>query len=227
MAGDGRSELNFWWRIGVALVGMALHLCFRMRVSGVGRVPARGPAILAGNHLSAVDGVILAQVVGGRRKRMTRFLVAAEFFERGWLAWALRLYRQIPLRRGQGDTSAIGEVVRTIRGGALAGILPEGKVNPDPDAGLLRGKRGIARVALVAGVSVVPVGIWGPQDRWPRDGLRLSRPWRLPLALSFGEPIEPQGDGSSSADLQAFTELVMTAIGKQVDEARAMTERAR
>jgi len=225
VAGHGRSELTFWWRAGVSLVGVALHLCFRMRVSGVERVPVRGPAILVGNHLSAIDGIILAQVVGSRRKRMTRFLVAAEFFERGWLAWALRLYRQIPLRRGRGDTGAIDEVLRTIRAGALAGILPEGKVNPDPDAGLQRGKRGVARIALAAGVPVVPAGIWGPQERWPRDGLRLDRPWRLPLAVSFAEPIQPRGDVSSSAGLQAFTDLVMTEIGKQVDEARAMTER--
>lgn len=223
MAGHGRSELTFWWRVGVALVGVVLHLCFRMRVSGVGRVPARGPVILAGNHLSAIDGIILAQVVGSRRKRMTRFLVAAEFFEQGWLAWTLRLYRQIPLRRGRGDTGALDEVLRTIRAGALAGILPEGKVNADPYAGLQRGKRGLARVALAAAVPVVPVGIWGPQERWPRDGLRLDRPWRLPLAVSFGYPIEPRGDASSTADLQAFTDLVMTEIGKRVDKARAMT----
>jgi len=216
----GRRELTFWWRVGVALVGAALHACFRMRVSGIDHVPTRGPAIVAGNHLSALDGVILAQIIGSRRERITRFLVAAEFFGRRRLAWALRLYRQIPLRRGQGDEGALDEALRTIRAGALAGILPEGKVNPDPDAGLQRGKRGVARIALAAGAPVIPVGIWGPQGRWPRDGLRLDRPWRLPLAISFGPPIQPHGDPVSSADLQAFTDLVMTEIGKRVDEAR-------
>jgi 1-acyl-sn-glycerol-3-phosphate acyltransferase len=201
---------------------MLFRTCFRMSVAGIDRVPARGPAILAGNHLSALDGIFLAQVVGARRGRETRFLVAAEFFKRRRIAWALRLYRQIPLRRGEGDTRAIDEAVRTIRAGALAGIYPEGKVNPDPDLGLLRGRRGIARIALVADVPVVPVGIWGPQYRWPRNGLHFRRPWRPVLGLSFGEPIEPKGDPSSPTDMRAFSEQVMEAISKQVDEARAL-----
>jgi 1-acyl-sn-glycerol-3-phosphate acyltransferase len=227
VAGRRRSELNLWWRLGVAAVGFATHLCFRVRVRGLRSVPAEGPAILAGNHLSAVDGPILGQVIGSRLRRMTRFLVAAEFFEERRLRWALRLYSQIPVRRGRGDAGALDEVLRTIRGGVLAGLYPEGKVNPDPDAGLQRGKRGIARIALAAGVPVIPVGIWGPQARWPRDGLHLRRPWRPTVGLSFGEPIEPQGDARSPSDLRLFTEQVMDAIGKQVDEAKALTQRAR
>jgi 1-acyl-sn-glycerol-3-phosphate acyltransferase len=227
VAARGGSELNLWWRIGVALTGAVFHLCFRMRVRGLERVPRSGPAVLAGNHLSAIDGVVLGHVVGSRLKRMTRFLVAAEFFESKRLGWALRLYSQIPLRRGEGDIGAIDEAVRTIRGGALSGIYPEGKVNPDPDAGLQRGRRGIARLALVAGAPVIPVGIWGPQHRWPRDGLHFRRPWRPALGMSFGEPIEPKGDPSSPPDLRMFTEQVMTAISKQVDGARALAEGAR
>ncbi len=159
VSGPGSGELNVWWRIGVILVGAFFRIWFRLRVAGVEHVPTRGPAVLAGNHLSAIDGIFLAQVVGARRRRETRFLVAAEFFKRRRIAWALKLYRQIPLRRGEGDRRAIDEAVRTIRAGAMSGIYPEGRVNPDPDAGMLRGRRGIARIALAAGAPVVPVGI--------------------------------------------------------------------
>jgi 1-acyl-sn-glycerol-3-phosphate acyltransferase len=157
---------------------------------------------------------------------MTRFLVAAEFFRKAKVAWALRLYRQIPLRRGLGDTGALDEALATIRTGAFAGIFPEGKVNPGPDGGLQRGRSGVGRIALATGAPVIPVGIWGTQDRWPHPGLHWRRPWRPTVALAYGEPIEPRGDPASAEDVQVFVDLVMTGIAKQVEQARAMTERS-
>jgi 1-acyl-sn-glycerol-3-phosphate acyltransferase len=217
------SELDGWWHVGLALVGAAFGVCFRYMVIGVEHVPARGPAILACNHVSALDGVFLGLVSGRERKRMTRFLVASEFFQRRRVAWALRLYRQIPVRRGARDSGALDEAVRAIREGALAGIFPEGRVNPDPAAGLQRGHRGMATIALAARVPVVPVGIWGTQDRWPRDGLLFTSPLRPRVALVFGAPIEPSGDVSSRGDVTEFTARVMGAIGKLVDKAQAGT----
>lgn len=209
------------------VVGPFLRLWFRVRHSGTRLVPARGPAILAANHVSSLDGVFLALVVGEGRRRMTRFLAAAEFFRSPWLGWALRLYGQIPIRRGEGDAGALDEAVRTIELGALACVFPEGKVNPDPEGELQRGRTGTARIALATGAPVVPVGIWGTQHRWPHRGLHLRRPIRRTVALSFGEPMEPRGDVGSADDLQRFTELVMTEIARRVAEARAMVETGR
>jgi 1-acyl-sn-glycerol-3-phosphate acyltransferase len=222
-----RGDLNGWWRFGVPVVGVLWRLLFRLVVSGERNVPSSGPAIVAGNHVSALDGVVLAMVTGERPRRMTRFLVAAEFFRKRRVAWALRLYRQIPLRRGEGDSVALDEAIETVRDGALAGIFPEGKVNPDPDGGLQRGRTGVARIALAAGAPVIPVGIWGTQDRWPHPGLHLRHPWRPTTALAYGEPIEPRGDPNAVEDVQLFTDLVMTGIAKQVEQARALAEHRR
>jgi 1-acyl-sn-glycerol-3-phosphate acyltransferase len=219
-----RGDLNGWWRFGVLLVGFVWRLLFRTRVEGAERVPATGPAIVAANHVSGMDGVALALVTGQRCRRMTRFLVAAEFFDRKWFGWALRLYRQIPLRRGQGDLPALEEALATIRGGALAGIFPEGTVNPDPEAGVQRGRRGVARIAAATGAPVVPVGVWGTQHRWPKSGLHVRRPWRPAFAVSYGEPIQPEGDPRAPDDIQLFAEQIMTAIGKQAAQARALAE---
>ena len=216
--------MNGWWRFGVAAVGFVWWLLFRTRVESAERVPATGPAIVAANHVSGMDGVALALVTGRHARRMTRFLVAAEFFHSRWFGWALRLYRQIPLRRGEGDRLALAEAVATIRGGALAGIFPEGRVNPDPEAGVQRGRRGVARVALVTGAPVVPVGMWGTQRRWPKSGLHLRRPWRPVFAVSYGDPIPVHGDPASPTDVQLFAEEIMTAIAKQADQARALAE---
>jgi 1-acyl-sn-glycerol-3-phosphate acyltransferase len=213
-------DLNGWWRFGLAVVGFVSRLLFRIRVTGAERLPARGPAIVAANHISMLDGVALALVTSHRSRRMTRFLVAAEFFAKPMVAWALRLYRQIPLERGRADTGALDEAVATIQAGALAGIFPEGTVNPDPEAGLQRGRSGVGRIALRTRAPVIPVGIWGTQARWPKSGLHIQPPWRSSVAIAYGEPIEPAGSADSVEDVQVFTDLVMTGIAKQVAEAK-------
>jgi len=215
-----RGDLNGWWWFGIVVVGFFWHILFRLRVEGAHRVPSSGPAIVAGNHVSALDGVALALTTSSRSGRMTRFLVAAEFFRKLWYGWALRLYRQIPLRRGQRDQGAID----TIRGGALAGIFPEGTVNPEPGGGLMRGRRGAARIALATDAPVVPVGIWGTQARWPRSGLHFRRPWRPVVAISYGEPIPPRGDPGSAADVEAFTSVIMEALAEQALRAKELAE---
>jgi 1-acyl-sn-glycerol-3-phosphate acyltransferase len=222
MARRDNGDLNAWWRTGLRLIQPLVALCFRLRVVGVERVPA-GAAILAGNHVSALDGVLLAIATGRGARRMTRFLVAAEFFAKRRFGWALRLYRQIPLRRGARDAAALNEAVSTVAGGALAGIFPEGEVNPNPAAGLQRGHTGIARIALTAHAPVVPVGLWGTQDRWPASGLRLRPPLRPVVAIVFGEAIAPTGRPDVAEDVQAFTDSVMDAVEEQVAVSRAIT----
>ena len=219
-----RGDLSGWWLFGIAVVGFFGRVLFRLRVEGADRVPSSGSAIVAGNHVSALDGVALALATGSRGRRMTRFLVAAEFFRKLWCGWALRLYRQIPIRRGARDQGALDVAIETIRGGALAGIFPEGTVNPEPEAGLLRGRKGAARIALATDAPVVPVGIWGTQARWPKPGLHLRPPWRPAVAISYGEPIPPKGDAGSAADVQAFADVITDAVAAQAERARELAE---
>ena len=178
---------------------------------------------MAANHVSGMDGVLFALTTAERAGRMTRFLVAAEFFRRPVVGWALHRFRHIPVRRGEGDIGALDEARDVVVGGTLAGIFPEGKVNPDPRS-MQRGKSGVARLALSSGAPVVPAGIWGTQTRWPKAGLNFHRPLRTTHVVAYGEPIPAAGDPSSVNDVQTFTELVMSAISKQVDEARAIAE---
>ena len=219
-----RGDLSGWWLFGIAVVGFFSRVLFRLRVEGADRVPSSGSAIVAGNHVSALDGVALALATGSRGRRMTRFLVAAEFFRKLWCGWALRLYRQIPIRRGERDQGALDVAIEMIRGGALAGIFPEGTVNPEPGAGLMRGRKGAARIALATDAPVVPVGIWGTQARWPKAGLHLRRPWRPVVAISYGEPIPAKGDAGSAADVQAFADVITDAIAAQAERARELAE---
>ncbi len=201
---------------------LLLRAAFRVRVEGISNIPASGPAILAFNHVSVIDGPALAIEVARRTRRESRFLVASEVFSKFFFGWALRSFDQIPIRRGQGDAHALDEAIRTVEAGAIAAIAPEGRVNDDPEAGLQRARRGVARLALPTGAPVIPVGLWGSQVRWPKSGLRFGRPWRPRLAFVFGEPIDPYGDPELVTDIETFSECVRGAIADQVVRARRM-----
>jgi 1-acyl-sn-glycerol-3-phosphate acyltransferase len=216
-----RGDLNAWWRFGVPVVIPMVRALFRVRVTGIHHVPLEGPAILAFVHISVLDGPCLAAEVAWRRRRMVRFLVAAEVFGVPVIGSILRWYRQIPVRRGAKDAAALEEVIATIRHGALGAVAPEGAVNPKPGE-LQRIRSGIARVALPTGAPVIPVGIWGTHRRWSKSGRHWGSPLRPRLGLAFGEPIEPRGDVSEQDDIDAFRERVREALERQLAEARML-----
>jgi 1-acyl-sn-glycerol-3-phosphate acyltransferase len=218
------SELNRWWSVVSAVADVMMRAIFRVHVEGEKNVPLQGPAIIAFNHVSVLDGPVVGVVVARRTRRESRFLVAAEVFRQRLAGRVLRSFDQIPIRRGEGDSKALEEAVRTVASGAIAAIAPEGRVNEDGATEMVPFHRGVARLALATMAPVVPVGIWGTQLRWPRSGLRYRRPWRPRLAFAFGEAVAPAGDPTDGDDLAAFTQRVREAIEGQVVRARAVAE---
>src|SRR5712691_7283655 len=139
-------------------VGVAIQAAFRLRVSGVGNVPSAGGALLAYNHISVIDALAVALPVFDDG-RVVHFFALQQDFERRFLGPVLRGTRQIPIRRGLGDWEAIETSAGFLKEGMLAGIAPEGTVGDG--ATLMPGQKGAARIALMAGAPVVPVGLWG------------------------------------------------------------------
>jgi len=220
-----RDALGIGARTFVRVLSWGVRAAFRIRVEGIENVPAVGSAVAAANHVSALDGVLLGVVIWWRGRRATRFLIAAEFFRKPLFGAVLRACRHIPIHRGQGDSGALDRAVAAAAGGSVVGIFPEGRVNPARDGPLQRGRTGSARIALAAGAPVVPVGIWGTQDRWPKSGLRRSRPFRTVVAFSFGPPLTLRGEAASYDDTRAATDVLMGALEAQVVAARALAER--
>jgi 1-acyl-sn-glycerol-3-phosphate acyltransferase len=190
-------ELNRWWRIGLRIVTPFVRLVFRTHVEGLEHLPSSGATIVAFNHISALDGPVLAIEI-------------------------LRRYDQIPIRRGEGDDSALEAALDAVREGGLLAMSPEGTVNADPDT-LMRIRSGVSRIALPSGAPVVPVGIWGTHRRWPRSGLSWARPWRPRLAIVFGEPLLPSGDNDDDADVEAFGARLRRHLVRQVERARSLS----
>lgn len=214
--GDGR-EMNWIWTIGAPLVRAIIGVVFRLRIEGVEHVPRRGPVIVAPNHVSVLDGPAVVATVGTHRWRATRNLIAAEIFS-GLTGWILRQARQIPIRRGTGDTGALDEAVAAVLGGACAGVFPEGRVSDDPTAGLQRIRSGLTRIALPTGAPVIPVGIWGTQRLWSKTGIDRAALLRRPsLAIVFGPPLLPAGSTPSE-----FRERYREALEVQLARARQL-----
>jgi 1-acyl-sn-glycerol-3-phosphate acyltransferase len=202
-------------------MGPLFHLLFRIRYRGREHIPPEGGLILASNHISVLDPVIIAMSVT-TTGRAVRFLAAAEFFRKPFIGWGLRRIRQIPIRRGASDRRALEQAAGVIRRGALAGIFPEGTLSPD--GAPLPGKRGAARIALASGVPILPCGIWGTRARWPRGGIRWTRPLRPKVVVAFGPLLEPAGRLEDPNDVQTLTDLIMAAIAEQTGRARAEVE---
>jgi 1-acyl-sn-glycerol-3-phosphate acyltransferase len=214
-------EISGWWRLGLAVLRPAFAVFYRRETKGGQYIPRSGCAIVASNHRSVVDGVLVA-LVGAESGRATRFLVAAEIFDVRAFGWILRTFDQIPIRRGSQDAAALDQAISALREGSLAGIFPEGRVNDHPE--MLRGRTGVARIALAAGAPIVPLGLWGTQTRWPRGGVRWSLPLRPRAVVEIGPPIEARGDVSSPADVRALTDEVMTSIESCAAKARSRAQ---
>ena len=172
------------------IVGVVFRVVWRPRVVGVEHVPGSGPVIIASNHLSFIDSVVIPLAV----PRRVRFLAKAEYFEgrglrgRGTAAF-FRLIDAVPVRRtGNRDSMRSLELaLEVLRDGSAFGIYPEG--TRSRDGRLYRGRTGVGWLALTSGAPVVPVALTGTDQVQPvgAHGVRVR-----PVTIRFGEPVEPQ-----------------------------------
>jgi 1-acyl-sn-glycerol-3-phosphate acyltransferase len=219
--GNGNGERDAWFHVGRLGAGAVFGAAFRVRHYGLHQIPRSGGALICTNHVSVLDPVFVA-LGGAKRGRPVRFLGLSELFDSGFVGWAMRTTRQIPLRRGTGDWDAIHSVAKVVRSGALAGMSPEGRVTDGVEE--VAGQKGAARIALAAGRPVIPSGIWGSNYRWPMEGPRAGTPHRPPVVVVFGPPIKPEGEPRNPRDVRALTDRIMAEVRLLRDLARARAE---
>jgi 1-acyl-sn-glycerol-3-phosphate acyltransferase len=177
-----------YWMFKYILLGPWLRLLYRPQVEGLEHIPKDGPAILASNHLSFSDSFFLPLVV----PRHITFLAKAEYFTgtgiKGWLSRAFFSgVGQVPIDRSGGKASdaALNTGLRVLGQDELLGIYPEG--TRSPDGRLYRGKTGVARMALEAGVNVIPVAMIGTREIQPA-GQKIPRIRRV--GIKIGAPLD-------------------------------------
>ena len=143
-----------------ALASLGLRSWFRIHATGAEHVPEDGPAIVAANHKSFLD----AFFVGLSTRRRVRFMAKAELFRKPF-GWLLARLGAFPVRRGQGDASAL-ETARAILGaGGVVVMFPEGTRVDEPDA-LGSPHHGAGRLARETGAPIVPTAILGTSHLW-------------------------------------------------------------
>ena len=176
------------------LVWMLIHLLYRVRVTGLEKIPDEGAAIVAGNHVSFVDALI----VGGSIRRPVRFVMYHRIFRIPVLNFIFRTARAIPIAPAKEDEAllkqAYEEIEAALREGELIGIFPEGGLTPDGT--MQEFKTGIERILARTPVPVIPFalcGLW--ESMWSRRDSRLGRA-RLPrrlraqIELRIGAPVD-------------------------------------
>lgn len=204
------------------LLGAVFHLMWRPVVEGVEHVPITGPVILASNHLSFIDSIVIPLAVPHRR---VTFLAKAEYFTGGGLPglprrFFFRTMGAVPLQRGEQTEAeaALRRAVEVLGGGLALGIYPEG--TRSRDGRLYRGRTGAGWVALASGAAVVPVGLSGT-DRVQPVGARFPRP--APVRIRFGAPLLPSSYAGLRPALarRALTDDVMDEIARLSGQERS------
>jgi 1-acyl-sn-glycerol-3-phosphate acyltransferase len=187
-----------------AVIAPAADRYFKLRASGAERLPP-GPFILAANHSSLLDWVFVARFV----PRPIRFALAREFFYQRPFTWIYRQLGVIPFHDGRFEPSAMRKLLGTLARGEIVGIFPEGWITRD--GALLPAQRGVIAFAARAGVAIVPAGVLGAFEAFPRAA-RLPRP--RPVRVAFGEPlgVPPAARRDRTAQRELAGEL-MARIG--------------
>jgi putative phosphoserine phosphatase/1-acylglycerol-3-phosphate O-acyltransferase len=172
---------------------------------GVQLIPRTGPVIVAANHRSYLDPIVLT-AVGMRRGRKLRYLGKKEVFDAPVIGQGMKLLGQIRVDRGTGDATPLRQAVEALHSGEAIGIFPQGTIPRGAEffSPKLRARTGVARLAVEADVPIVPVALWGTETVWPRSH-RTPRVTELlarrPVYAKVGEPFSlkaPVDDGSAA-----------------------------
>ena len=207
-------------------LGLVFRVVWRPKVTGLENIPAEGAVILASNHLSFSDSVVIPLVV----PRRVRFLAKAEYFEghglRGRAVAAFfRFVDAVPVNReSQRDSMASLELAMgVLRNGHAFGIYPEG--TRSRDGRLYRGRNGVGWLAMESGAPVVPVAVQGT-DKVQPVGSNMPRPH--PVTVSFGPAVDPtpwieavRAHGGAGRARREITDQVMERIGAMSPQPRA------
>lgn len=208
---------NVWYRAGRWVVAAYARLMIDLDIAGRDRVPD-GPKLIVANHPSTSDPLYLPLAF----RQPIDMLLIDSAFRLPLLGGYLRRAGQVRVARA--GESAFAEARRRLEAGRSVAIFPEGNVSPR-QGGTLPPRSGAARLALLTGAPVVPVGI-----HLPRERVRLVRStigrrqmhghWYLrgPYSMTVGQPLRFDGDDGDEARVATVTRAIMDCIAALTGE---------
>lgn len=223
-----RSERGWIWNLLAALILPVMGLLARFSFIDGHKLPKQGAFVLSPNHYSEIDPIIMGIAVW-KLGRVPRFMAKASLWKVPVLGWLLTKSGQIPVQRAgstrENDPMA---AARTLVENDLAVIIyPEGSLTREPDLWPMRGKTGAVRMALQAGIPLIPAAHWGTQAILPRYGKRVSIwPPRKPVSVIIGDPVDLSKYEGRPLDAQVLNEAtadLMAAIAELLGRLRGET----
>jgi 1-acyl-sn-glycerol-3-phosphate acyltransferase len=211
-----------WMRFATSTLIPPIWLWFNWRFEGFEHIPPDGPVLVAANHISYFDplahGYFL--VKAGRRPR---YLAKVELYKNPFLRAVLQGARQIPVRRGSGESGPVEAAIGSLKAGELVVVYPEATITTNPDFSPMQGKTGVARMTLSTSVPVLPLAVWGSSPVWQRGGKR-NLAWGRPIWVKAGPPLdftEYEQRADDPEVLRKVTDDVMAQLGVLVDDLRS------
>ena len=196
--------------IRLALVVFRL-LRFRFDVRGSEHVPATGGAVICSNHVSYLDFTFLG-LAALPQHRLVRFMAKLSVFQNGFSGPFMRAMHHIPVDRKAG-AAAFDLAVRALKDGEVVGVFPEATISTSFTVKDL--KAGVARMAVDAGVPVIPAAVWGGQRLFTKHHpIELKR--GVAVTVVLGEPIRPE----PGEEHRQLLQRIRTAMEELVDEAQ-------
>jgi 1-acyl-sn-glycerol-3-phosphate acyltransferase len=190
----------------------------RVRVEGdLSAIPREGPVILAANHISNADPVVVGAWLTPALGRRIHWLGKKEMFDWPVVGWMARNGGVLPVDRGAADVDAFRMASRVLEAGQVLMVFPEGTRSPTGE--LQPPKDGLAMLALRTGATIVPIGISNTDRVWPK-GRKIPHPGGH-ATMRVGEPFKiadllPPGTDRKSAKSLATT-LIMRRIAALLD----------
>lgn len=220
-AADERRGLSWWMAIFVV---KPIFVIVRKRDwRGAELLPQTGGAILAANHISQIDPLLLGEMVLAQR-RIPAFLAKSTLFERGFVGWWFRQAGHIAVDRAEGR-EGYEAAIAALRKGRVVLVYPEGSITKAEDGWPMDMKTGAVRLALETGAPLFPVAQWGAQKLLPAYSMRprlLSRPR---VTIQLGAPIELDDlreNGSGVDAVHAGTSRLHASLVTMLEELRGL-----
>lgn len=218
-----KGEKNFAFRVYSWIVVPLIASMAKIEIIDGEKLPKRGAYVLAPNHFSEIDPLIMAVAVW-KMGRAPRFLAKASLFKVPVVGFVLRTTGQIPVYRQQAKTESqpLKEAEAIIEKEAVVIVYPEGTLTRDPDLWPMRGKSGAVRLARAANIPIIPVAHWGTNDLMPRYSKKLRCFPRKKITIKVGDPIpaEEFAQADNATKLKTSTDRVMAEISALVSDLR-------
>jgi 1-acyl-sn-glycerol-3-phosphate acyltransferase len=212
-----RRDRGFGYGFAIDLLWPVLMAVARWDFRGGRNVPATGGALLAVNHLTHVDPIVLVAYCMAQG-RVPRFLAMKELWAMRVVGSPLRGGRHIPVDRTASGIEAYRAAVDAAERGELVVVYPEGGFPYVSDGWPQKAHPGIARMALATGVPVIPVGQWGANQLLPPAAKRPVLVPRATLRVLAGEPVDLSDLVGKQGQRKALAEATDRIMGRVTDE---------